>query len=107
MMEALLGVAAALAALALLARAIQTRRARRDAPGGSVKTAVRIAHFDEIDATVADNRCDCGGRFTLRGEGPVAGTESIRRARIECRDCGAERELYFDMAGLRHPLSNG
>ncbi len=102
-METLLGLLATIAALAMLGRALWTRRARRCAPGGSLQSAIPVSHYDEIDAAVGLRRCQCRGRFALRGEGPVRGADSIRRARLECRECGREEELYFDLTRLDHP----
>jgi hypothetical protein len=103
-MQALLGIVAAIAAAALLVRALHDRRRRRASPGGGAASAIRISQFDEIDAVVALRRCACRGRFAVRGEGPVAGDATIRRVRIECRECGREQFLYFDMAGIAHSL---
>lgn len=103
-METLLGVVAALAATILLVRTLREREDRRRRPGGSAATAVPIAQFGEIDAIVATQRCTCRGRFAVRGEGPLAAEGTIRQVRLECRECGRERLLFFDMAGIEHAL---
>ncbi len=104
-MELLLGLTALAAAIALLVRTIHGRRAKRGAPGGSAESAIAIAHFDEIDATIGSRRCQCRGRLIVRGEGPVAGDGALWKARLECRECGREDLIYFDMGSLDHPLS--
>ncbi len=103
-MQALLGLAAALVAIALMARTLQVRRADKVAPGGSVKTAIRIEDFSDIDYTVALRRCQCRGKYAPLGEGPVNGAAQIRRVRIECRECGRENELYFDLTDVDNPI---
>jgi len=96
-MEALLGLAAAVAALAILGQRLQARRLSAMLPGGRPERAIPVAAFDEIDVVVEQQRCGCGGRFEPRGEGPVATDRHLRQVRIECRDCERERRLFFDL----------
>lgn len=105
-MGALLGILAAIAVAAILVRSVHERRLAAAKPGGSAASAIPVSQFGEIDAVVAAQRCSCRGRFTLRGEGPVGGGREIRRALIECRECGRERSLFFDLAGVEHAMSD-
>ena len=101
-MGALLGILAAIAAAVILVRSLQERRLAAAEPGGSAASAIPISQFGEIDTVVAGQRCSCRGRFALRGEGPVGTGGEIRRALIECRECGRERSLFFDLTGVEH-----
>ncbi len=94
-----------MAAIALIVRTLRVRCADKMAPGGGAQTAIRIDNFGVIDSTVALRRCRCSGRFTILGEGPVSGATQIRRIRIECRECGREQELYFDLTDVDIPTS--
>ena len=97
-MDILLGIAAALAALVLLLRTLRRRHSLRRTPGTSRYNPLPVSNFGEIDAAVLGQECTCHGRFRLRGEGPIASDDAIRRVTLECRECGRERHLYFDLA---------
>jgi hypothetical protein len=97
MMGALLGVVAAVAALAILVRRGRAMRGAAMQPGARPERPIAVLSFDEIDFTVEQQRCECGGRFQPRGEGPVAGAPRLRQVQIECRECDRERRLFFDV----------
>jgi len=97
LMEAFLGLAAAVAALAIVGRGLQARRSAAMLAGGGPERAIPVAAFDQIDEIVEQQRCGCGGRFDPRGEGPVAADRHLRQVSIECRDCERERRLFFDL----------
>jgi hypothetical protein len=79
------------------------RAAERALPGRSPETAICVEDYSDIDVTVGIERCPCGGRFVLRGEGPVrGGGPCLRMTRIECRRCARERVLYFDLRTTWH-----
>lgn len=100
-MGSLLGVAALVAAIALGVRTWQRRAVERAQPGRRSDRAIPITDYGEIDLTVRLQRCRCGGSFVLRGEGPARQT-GLRLARLECRRCERETELYFDVSGVPH-----
>jgi hypothetical protein len=84
-------------------RLLQQRRAERSRPGGSLASAIPIEDYADIDVTVRMQSCPCGGRYAIRGEGPVAKTKRpLRTTHLECRRCNRERVLYFDLTALKH-----
>jgi len=98
-----ISIAFALAAIAAVAL-VGWRRARawrHDAgrAGRSEAAAIPIRDYGEIDDVVRSQRCRCGGRFAIRGEGS---RHSLRVVRVECHTCEREREIYFDVAEVRH-----
>ncbi len=96
-MAALLGVTAVFVALLFLGKRARALRAAVRGSGGTPETAIAIANFGEIDDAIAGQRCECRGRFLLRGEGPVAAYDQLRQVHIECRECGRDRRLFFDL----------
>jgi hypothetical protein len=103
MTESLLALALLLAIAAVAWRSWRRRTAERALPGRSPNTAIRIEDYSDIDAAVQLETCGCGGRFVLRGEGPVRGYMAfLRMTRIECRGCARVRVLYFDLRTVRH-----
>lgn len=102
-MGILLGIAVLLAVAVVGARFARRRIVERGAPGRSPATAIRIEDYRDIDIAVRLEVCACGGRFLVRGEGPLAeGGRSLRVAHLECRQCERERRLYFDLGSIRH-----
>ncbi len=103
MLSALLGLAALVAVVVTAARALRQRAAERARPGRSPASAIPIADFGDMDLAVQSQLCACGGRFGVRGEGPVAReTRPLRVAHLECQRCERERRLYFDLSTVRH-----
>ncbi len=99
MMGALLGLVALLAAAALGWRRARAWRREASRPGRSERTAIRVTDYGEIDAAVMRERCRCGSRFTVRGEGSRG---AVRVVRLECHRCERERIVYFDLREVRH-----
>jgi hypothetical protein len=100
-MGSLLGLAALIAAVALGLRILQQQAAERARPGGTPATAIPIADYSDIDVAIRMQTCRCGGRFTVRGEGP-SHPDTLRVAHLECRKCEREQRLYFDVSTVRH-----
>ncbi len=94
-----LGAAALLAVIIVGWRKARAWRQENARPGRSEATAIAITDYGEIDAVVFSQRCRCGGRFLVRGEGS---RETLRIVRLECRSCEREREVYFDVRAVRH-----
>jgi len=101
-MGSLLGLAALIAAVAMGLRILQRRAAERARPGASPATAIPIADYADIDVAVRIQTCRCGGRFIVRGEGPLGPPGTLRVASLECRRCERELRLYFDLSTVRH-----
>ena len=98
MIELLIALAVLFAIAALAVRRWHRRLHERRLPGHSPHTAIPVEDYSDIDAALELETCTCGGRFTLRGEGPVRGpSSSLRMTRAECRRCARELVLYFDM----------
>lgn len=84
-------------------RVLQRRAVERSLPGRSPSTAIHIENYADIDVAVRMQTCPCGGRFMVRGEGPVTHAgRPLRVAHLECRRCERERSMYFDLTTLRH-----
>ena len=99
----MIGVLFALTALTAVG-VVGWRRARAwrqeaSRPGRSEETAISITDYGEIDSVVLGERCRCGGRFAIRGEGS---RNSLRVVHLECLNCERERVVYFDVRGVRH-----
>jgi hypothetical protein len=101
-MGSLLGLAALIAAVAVGLRLLQQRAAERARPGATPATAIPITDYGDIDLAVRMQTCRCGGRFSVRGEGPASHPDTLRVARLECRKCEREQRLYFDVSTVRH-----
>jgi hypothetical protein len=99
----MIGVALGLAALfaVIVVAWRKAGRWRREAKrrGRSESTAIEISDYGEIDATAAAERCACGGRFSIRGEGS---RHHLRVVKVECRVCEREQMIYFDVRHVRH-----
>lgn len=103
MINLALALAVLIAVLAVGLRLVQRRAAERALPGRSPATAIPIESYADIDIAVRLQTCPCGGRFVLRGEGPVTRAGyPLRVAHLECRRCERERSMYFDLSTLRH-----
>jgi hypothetical protein len=103
MVNALLALALLIVLALCAARMIRRWLAERSRPGRSPASAIAIENYADIDVSVRMQSCVCGGRYTIRGEGPVAGVERpLRTTHLECRRCHRERVLYFDLTSLRH-----
>ena len=99
MLSSLLGLAALVAAIAVGLRIMQQRAAEKAQPGRTPDTAIAVHDYGEIEIAVRLQTCACGGRFALRGEGPVG---ALRVAMLECRKCEREQRLFFDLSEVRH-----
>jgi len=99
-MGALLGVVALVVAIVLGTRALQRRAVERGQPGHTAARPIPITDYGEMDLSVRLLTCGCGGHYATQGEGP--GAQGLRVAHLECRRCGRERALYFDVRGVLH-----
>jgi hypothetical protein len=103
MLTIMLGAAALLAVLVVTVRWIQQRAGERSQPGRSRDTAIPIEDYGDMDVAVRMQTCRCGGRYALRGEGPLPDAERpLRVAHMECRRCERQQRLYFDLSAVRH-----
>lgn len=103
MINLLLTLALGIVLVWCAARMLRQWRTERARPGRSLASAIPIENYADIDVTVRSQSCSCGGRYTIRGEGPVAGSpRPLRTTHLECRRCSRERVLYFDLSDLKH-----
>lgn len=103
MINLLLTLAIVLVLAVVGVKLFQQWRAERARPGRSLASAIPIENYADIDVTVRLQSCPCGGRYAIRGEGPVAGARRpLRTTHLECRRCNRERVLYFDLTDLKH-----
>lgn len=99
-MGSLLGMAALIAAVAVGLRLIRRRARERAQPGRDPERPIAIRDYGEMDFAVAQQVCPCGGRYALRGEGPVAAC--LRVTHLQCRRCEREARVYFDVSQVLH-----
>jgi hypothetical protein len=103
MLTLAIGVAAIVAVLIIAVRLIQQRAFERSQPGRSRDAAIPIEDYGDMDIAVRMQTCRCGGRYLLRGEGPLPDAERpLRVAHMECRRCERQQRLYFDLSAVRH-----
>lgn len=103
MLTLALGIAALVAVLVVAVRLVQQSAFERAQPGRSPATAIPIEDYGDMDLAVRMQTCRCGGRYILRGEGPLPDAERpLRVAHMECRRCERQRRLYFDLSAVRH-----
>ena len=91
----------AVASVAVGLRLIRRRARVRAQPGRDPERPIAIRDYGEMDFAVAQQVCPCGGRYALRGEGPVAAAR-LRVAHLECRRCEREAWVYFDVSQVLH-----
>lgn len=102
MTSLLIAIAVSIVVAIVLVRGVRRYLIERRLPGRSAQTAIRIEDYSDIDVAVRMESCPCGGRFTVRGEGPTRRNERpLRVAYLECRACNRERRMYFDLTALR------
>lgn len=96
-----LAIVAAVAAVGI--RRLRARRAEQQRPGATLRGAVVVASFDEIDAAIQDRRCRCGGWYALAGEtSRTVGARRFRISRLTCKECGRDAVMYFDVTLVFH-----
>lgn len=100
-MGSLLGLVALAAAVAAGLRWAGRRARERGQPGRDPARPIAIHDYGEMDLAIAQQRCSCGGRYAVRGEGP-GNPAQVRVAHLECRRCDREAWVYFDVGGVRH-----
>ena len=106
-MTAVLFVAEILAALtAMAARRARRARLRRLAAsraGATPERAIPIRSYGEMDEHLARRWCACGGYLERRGEGTrQVGGRRLRVARVQCQECEAEDQVFFDTTDVLH-----
>jgi hypothetical protein len=94
-----LGLAVLLAVLIVGWRKARTWRREATRPGRSEASPIAVADYGEIDAALLREHCQCGDRFSIRGEGSRG---QLRVVHLECHTCERERVVYFDVRDVRH-----
>ncbi|HVM97690.1 MAG TPA: hypothetical protein VMT89_14945 [Candidatus Acidoferrales bacterium] len=103
-MIGLLMTLAVIAAVAVVGwRRWEKSRWQRRQPGASIDQPLVVSRFDEIDATIAERRCWCGGAFAESGEtSRNIGEQRFRVVRLVCKECERELLMYFDVTAVFH-----
>ncbi len=107
MITELLFVAAIVAAVVTVGlrrrRRSRLRRSAATREGSSPDKAIYVQSFGDIDQQLSQRWCHCGGFLERRGEGSreIAGRR-YRIARLECQECEAEQEVFFDTTDVPH-----
>ncbi|MBI1817152.1 MAG: hypothetical protein HYR72_19435 [Deltaproteobacteria bacterium] len=99
MIGSALGLAVLLAVLVVGWRKARIWRREGRRPGRNEDNPIAVADYGEIDAALLREQCQCGGRFSIRGEGSRG---QLRVVHLECHLCERERVVYFDVRGVRH-----
>lgn len=103
MIGALFTLAIVAAVVALAARRLRLYHAERQRPGATLRSAVVVAGFDEMDIAIAARRCRCGGDYALTGEMSRAiEGRRFRISRLSCKECGREALMHFDVTLVFH-----
>ena len=106
MIGLLFGAVVLLAAATWVSRGMRARSARaqvRHGPGTTLKSAIVVRSFDEIDSAVGSRLCHCKARLRIVGEGThEVGERRYRSARLACDTCEENFVLFFDVTEVRH-----
>jgi hypothetical protein len=96
-------VAAVTAVFLRRRRRSRLRAAARTRAGATPELAIPIRSFADMDEHLSKRWCFCGGYLERRGEGSrdVDGRR-FRVARLECQECEAVDEVFFDTTDLLH-----
>ncbi len=98
-----MGLAVLAAVAAVGWRRWQSRREETTRPGASLRRAIRVRSFEQIDRIACRRRCRCGDPLHATGEGSSQlGDRRFRVLTLECSGCGKERRLYFDVTRIFH-----
>jgi hypothetical protein len=103
-MQLLLGLAALAAVIAAGVRRWQKGHGWRRQPGATLRRAVAVRRFDEIDAALAGRTCWlCGGPTLVSGEtSRSTDTRRLRVVRLVCTECERAELVYFDVTAAFH-----
>ncbi len=103
MIGLIMGLAVLFAVGVVGARRWQRQRAAARRPGASLRRAIRIRRFDQMDRVLQRRVCRCGERLRLNGEGSrVVGIRRFRIAHLVCPDCERKETVLFDVTRVFH-----
>lgn len=98
-----IGLAVVFAVLALGHR--RWRRAREEArrAGASLRNAIPVRRFDQIDRVTKRRVCRCGEPLVTRGEDSrEVETRRFRIIFMHCPECERDEKVYFDVTQVFH-----
>lgn len=98
-----IGLAVIFAVLILGHRRWSTAREEARRAGTSMRRAIPVRRFDQIDRVLDRRRCRCGEKLELHGEDARQVEE--RRFRVvfmRCPECERDEKVYFDVTEVFH-----
>jgi len=71
--------------------------------GASLRHAIPVRRFDQIDRVVGRRVCSCGERLRMQGEDSreIEGRR-FRVVQMLCPDCDRRERVYFDVTRVFH-----
>jgi len=98
-----IGLAVIAAVLAVGYRRWSDAREEARRAGASLRYAIPVRRFDQIDRVVRRRVCRCGERLQLQGEDSreIEGRR-FRVINMLCPDCERRERLYFDVTRVFH-----
>lgn len=98
-----IGLAVIFAVTTVYYRRWQKAREEARRAGASLRNAIPVRRFDQIDRLVARRACGCGERLVLQGEDStqVEGRR-FRVIQMLCPECEKPQRVYFDVTEIFH-----
>lgn len=81
------------------------RAAREEAlrAGASLRNAIPVRRFDQIERVTARRYCRCGEKLLLRGEDSrEIESRRFRVVVLRCPECERDQKVYFDVTRVFH-----
>jgi len=98
-----IGLAVIFAVAAVGYRRWRTAREEARRAGASLRNAIPVRRFDQIDRIAGRRQCGCGEALVMRGED--SREIEARRYRVvvlHCPECERDQKIYFDVTRVFH-----
>lgn len=98
-----IGLAVIFSVVAVGYRRWRTAREEARRAGASLRNAIPVRRFDQIDRIAGRRTCRCGERLLLKGEDSrQVETRRFRVIFMHCPDCERDEKVYFDVTQVFH-----
>ena len=96
-----IGLAVIFAVTTVYYRRWQKAREEARRAGASLRHAIPVRRFDQIERVLARRACGCGERLVLQGEDSSQIEERRYRViRMLCPECEKQERVYFDVTEI-------